>query len=53
MFFLADDRGYFREEGLDIEFTEGDTLANAVPKLMTGAFDAGYGTGCPRSTVPP
>lgn len=42
-FFLADDRGYFREEGLDIAFTEGDTLANAVPKLMTGAYDAGYG----------
>ena len=42
-FFLADDRGYFRDEGLHVEFTEGDTLANAVPKLMTGAYDAGYG----------
>ncbi|XAH22174.1 ABC transporter substrate-binding protein [Xylophilus sp. GW821-FHT01B05] len=42
-FFLADDRGYFREEGLEVEFTEGDTLANAVPKLMAGAYDVGYG----------
>lgn len=42
-FFLADDRGYFREEGLSVEFTEGDTLANAVPKLADGLFDAGYG----------
>ena len=42
-FFLADDRGYFREEGLEVEFTEGDTLANAVPKLADGLFDAGYG----------
>lgn len=42
-FFLADDRGYFRDEGLELEFAEGDTLANAVPKLMSGAYDAGYG----------
>lgn len=42
-FFLADDRGYFRDEGLELVFTEGDTLANAVPKLMGGAFEAGYG----------
>lgn len=42
-FFLADDRGYFRDEGLDVAFTEGDTLANAVPRLTTGDFDAGYG----------
>ena len=42
-FFLADDRGYFRDEGLEVAFTEGDTLANAVPRLMRGDFDAGYG----------
>ncbi|MCP5280683.1 MAG: ABC transporter substrate-binding protein [Rhodoferax sp.] len=42
-FFLADDRGYFREEGLSVTFTEGDTLANAVPRLADGLFDVGYG----------
>jgi NitT/TauT family transport system substrate-binding protein len=42
-FFLADDRGYFRDEGLAIEFHEGDTLANAVPRLADGLFDVGYG----------
>ena len=42
-FFLADDRGYFRDEGLEILFTEGDTLANAVPKLISGGYDAGHG----------
>jgi NitT/TauT family transport system substrate-binding protein len=42
-FFLADDRGYFRDEGLEVEFHEGDTLANAVPRLADGLFDAGYG----------
>lgn len=42
-FFLADDRGYFRDEGLEVTFTEGDTLARAVPRLASGAYDAGYG----------
>lgn len=42
-FFVAQDRGYFAEEGLDIDFTEGDTLANAVPRLADGLYDAGYG----------
>ena len=42
-FFLAADRGYFAEAGLEVSFTEGDTLANAVPKVASGAFDVGYG----------
>ena len=42
-FFLADDLGYFRDEGLEIEFTEGDTLANAVPRLADCLYDVGYG----------
>ena len=42
-FFLAADRGYFAQAGLEIVFTEGDTLANAVPKVASGAFDVGYG----------
>jgi NitT/TauT family transport system substrate-binding protein len=42
-FFLADDLGHFADEGLDVTFTEGDTLANAVPKVASGAFDIGYG----------
>ncbi len=42
-FFLAADRGYFAAEGLDVEFVEGDTLANAVPRVASGDFDVGYG----------
>jgi NitT/TauT family transport system substrate-binding protein len=42
-FFLADDLGYFAEENLAVTFTEGDTLANAVPKVASGAYDIGYG----------
>jgi NitT/TauT family transport system substrate-binding protein len=42
-FFLAADRGYLRDEGIGLEFTEGDTAANAVPKVASGGYDAGYG----------
>ncbi|AVO45154.1 ABC transporter substrate-binding protein [Phreatobacter cathodiphilus] len=42
-FFVADDRGYFAAEGLEVTFVPGDTLANAVPKVASGAFDLGYG----------
>lgn len=42
-FFVAEDRGYFAAEGLEVTFVPGDTLANAVPKVASGAFDLGYG----------
>lgn len=42
-FFVAADQGYFAEEGLELHFSEGDTLANVVPRLADGLFDAGYG----------
>ncbi|MGB3406074.1 MAG: ABC transporter substrate-binding protein [Jannaschia sp.] len=42
-FFLADDRGYFREEGLDVVFTEGNSLARAVTTMTSGVYDAGFG----------
>lgn len=42
-FFLADERGYLRDEGLALAFTEGDTAANTIPKMAGGDFDVGYG----------
>ena len=42
-FFLAEERGYLRDEGLAIDFTEGDTAANTIPKMAGGGFDVGYG----------
>lgn len=46
-FFLADERGYLRDEGLALDFTEGDTAANTIPKMAgqagPGGFDVGYG----------
>ncbi|QCK87358.1 ABC transporter substrate-binding protein [Phreatobacter aquaticus] len=42
-FFVAEDRGYFADHGIEVVFTPGDTLANAVPKVASGAYDIGYG----------
>lgn len=42
-FFLAEARGYLVQEGLSLDFVEGDTAANVVPKMMAGGFDVGYG----------
>lgn len=42
-FFLADDNGYFRDEGLEVTFTEGNSLARAVTTLTSGNYDVGYG----------
>jgi NitT/TauT family transport system substrate-binding protein len=42
-FFLAEARGYLAQEGLSLDFVEGDTAANVVPKMMGGGFDVGYG----------
>jgi NitT/TauT family transport system substrate-binding protein len=44
-FFLADDLGFFREEGFEVSFVQGDTAANVVPRLADESlgFDCGYG----------
>jgi NitT/TauT family transport system substrate-binding protein len=43
MFFLADDRGYFKQEGLEITFDQGNGSGAAVPQVANGAYDAGFG----------
>ena len=43
MFFLAQDRGYFKQEGLDVTFDQGNGSAAAVPMVANGAYDAGFG----------
>jgi len=42
-FFLAQDRGYFTAENLDVAFDQGDGSAAAVPKVASGAYDLGFG----------
>ena len=43
MFFLAEDRGYFKQEGIDISFDQGNGSGAAVPQVANGAYDAGFG----------
>lgn len=42
-FFLAQDKGYFKAEGLDVEFDQGEGSAASVPKVASGAYQAGFG----------
>jgi NitT/TauT family transport system substrate-binding protein len=43
MFFLAQDRGYFRQQGLDVSFDQGNGSGAAVPQVANGAYDMGFG----------
>ena len=42
-FFLADDRGYFKAEGLDITIDQGDGSATPIPRVASGTYDIGFG----------
>lgn len=42
-FLLAQDRGYFRDEGLNVTIDQGEGSAAAITKVAAGAYDAGFG----------
>ncbi|WP_249977420.1 ABC transporter substrate-binding protein [Vreelandella olivaria] len=42
-FFLAQERGYFAEEGLDIRIDQGSGSGAAVGSVASGAYDVGFG----------
>ena len=42
-FFLAQQKGYFKAEGLDVEIDQGDGSAAAITKVASGAYTAGFG----------
>ncbi len=42
-FFLAQDRGYLKAAGLDVDYVEGDGAAAIVPRVGAEGFDFGYG----------
>ncbi len=42
-FLLAQERGYLRAEGLDVQFASGPGAAAMVPMVRDGAYEAGYG----------
>jgi NitT/TauT family transport system substrate-binding protein len=42
-YFLAREKGYFREAGLNVMIDQGDGSANTITRIMGGAYDAGFG----------
>jgi len=42
-FFLAEDNGHLRKEGIELEFTTGLGAYTAAPRMVTDRFDIGYG----------
>src|SRR6476661_6984281 len=42
-FFYAKDHGYFKEEGLNVVIDQGEGSAATVTRIMSGAYDAGFG----------
>lgn len=42
-FFLAQDKGYFKAEGLDVEIDQGEGSSATIPKVASGAYQAGFG----------
>ena len=42
-FFLALDKGYFKEEGLDVTIDSGAGSRESIPRVATGTYDMGFG----------
>jgi NitT/TauT family transport system substrate-binding protein len=43
MFFLAQDRGYYKDEGLEVTLDQGNGSGAAVPLVANGTYDVGFG----------
>lgn len=42
-YLLAAEKGYFRQEGINIQIDVGDGSSGVVQRVLTGAYDAGFG----------
>jgi NitT/TauT family transport system substrate-binding protein len=42
-FFLADDRGYFKANGLDVQMDQGNGSGAPIPLVANGTYDVGFG----------
>lgn len=42
-FYYAKEKGYFSAEGLDVTIDQGEGSAAAITRVMSGAYDAGFG----------
>lgn len=52
-FFMAQDRGYFKAEGLDVEIDQGEGSSASITKVASGAYQAGSATSTRSSTWRP
>jgi NitT/TauT family transport system substrate-binding protein len=43
MFFLADDKGYFKEEGLEVTLDQGNGSGAPIGLVANGTYDVGFG----------
>ena len=42
-FYVAREKGYFRDAGLDVVIDQGEGSAGTISRIMTGNYDAGFG----------
>jgi len=42
-YYVAQDKGYFNAEGLDVSIDQGEGSSASIPKVAAGAYDAGVG----------
>ena len=42
-FFMAQDKGYFKAEGLDVEIDQGEGSSASISKVAAGVYQAGFG----------
>lgn len=42
-YYLAREKGYFAEEGLDVTIDQGEGSAATVTRILSGSYDAGFG----------
>jgi NitT/TauT family transport system substrate-binding protein len=42
-YYLAGEKGYFRDAGLDVTIDQGEGSAAAIGRVLSGAYDAGFG----------
>jgi NitT/TauT family transport system substrate-binding protein len=42
-YYVAREKGYFKDEGLDVTIDQGEGSAATITRIMSGAYDAGFG----------
>src|ERR1700676_4303816 len=52
-FFYAKDNGFFKDEGLNVVIDQGEGSGATVTRIMSGAYDAGFGAANPATQNPP